>query len=121
MNIALESADMGAWDLNILEDTSIRTLDHDKIFGYDSILPEWGMKSFFKHILPEDLGYVQQRFENSYQTNKLFFQCRIIRTDKQIKWIEVHGNIYHDDNSVPNRMSGVISDIQNVKKLNFNC
>ena len=119
MNIALESADMGVWDLNILDDTSIRTLDHDKIFGYDSILPEWGMKSFFKHILPEDLVYVQQRFENSYQTNKLFFQCRIIRADKQIRWIEVHGNIYHDDNSIPNRMSGVISDITERKETEF--
>ena len=46
MNLALESANMGTWDLNMVNDTSIRTLDHDKIFGYDFLLPEWGIKIF---------------------------------------------------------------------------
>ncbi len=31
MNIALESANLGAWDLDLVNDTSIRTLDHDII------------------------------------------------------------------------------------------
>lgn len=116
MNIALESADMGAWDLDIVNDTSIRTLDHDKIFGYDSLVPEWGAKILFEHILPVDREYVQQRFEKSYETNKLYFQCRIIRKDKEIRWIEAYGNVYHDDKGVPVRILGVIGDITERKE-----
>jgi PAS domain S-box-containing protein len=116
MNIALESANMGAWDLDLLNNTSIRTLDHDKIFGYDSLLPEWNEKILFEHILPEDREYVQKRFEKSYETNKLYFQCRIIRVDKENRWIEIYGNIYRDDKNVPNRILGVISDITKRKE-----
>ena len=111
LNIALESADMGAWDLDLVNDTTIRTLDHDKIFGYDTLLPEWGTKIFLEHILSEDREYVQQRFEKSYDNKKLFFQCRIIRADKEIRWIEVYGNVYNDEKDVPIRILGVISDI----------
>jgi PAS domain S-box-containing protein len=116
MNLALESADMGALDLDIVNDTSIRTLDHDKIFGYDSLLPEWGLKIFFEHVLPDDREYVHERFEKSYETNKLYFQCRIIRADKQIRWIEAYGNVYKDNEGVPIRVLGVVSDITERKK-----
>ena len=116
MNLALESANMGALDIDILNDTSIRTVDHDKIFGYDSLLPEWGLKIFFKHILPEDLDYVQERFETSFNTKKLYFQCRIIRVDKEIRWIEGYGNVYDNDKGVPVRILGVVSDITERKE-----
>jgi PAS domain S-box-containing protein len=117
LNIALESADMGAWDLDLLNDTSIRTPEHDQIFGYNSLLPEWGLKIFFEHIVPEDRENVQQRFEKAYETNKLYFQCRINRADnKQIRWIEVYGNVYHDEKDVPIRMLGVIVDMTERKE-----
>jgi PAS domain S-box-containing protein len=117
LNLALESANMGAWDLDLINDTAIRTLEHDQIFGYDSLLPEWSAKIFFEHIIPEDREHVQQKFEKAYQTNKLFFQCRITRADnKQIRWIEAYGNVYRDKEDVPIRMLGVILDITERKK-----
>lgn len=116
LKIALESADMGAWDLNLEKDTSIRTLDHDKIFGHDTLLPEWGTKIYFEHILPEDREHVQQEFEKSYKTNKLYFKCRITRPDKEIRWIEVYGNVYRNEKSVPIRILGVVSDITESKE-----
>ncbi len=116
LKLALESSEMGAWDLDIVNDTSIRTLEHDQIFGYDSLLPEWGSKIFFEHILTADRKYVQQKFENAYETNKLYFQCRIIRPDKQIRWIEVYGNVYRDEKDVPIRMLGVVRDITERKE-----
>lgn len=112
LNLALESAAMGAWDLDLVNDTSIRTLEHDQIFGYDYLLPKWGAKILFEHILPEDREHVMQRFEKSKETNKLYFQCRIMRVDdKKMRWIEAYANVYHDDKDVPIRMLGVVSDI----------
>jgi PAS domain S-box-containing protein len=117
LKIALESAQMGAWDLDLVNDTAIRTLEHDQIFGYDSLLPEWGSKIFFEHIVPEDREYAQQRFDKAYETNKLYFQCRINRADnKKVRWIEVFGNVYRDEKDVPIRILGVVVDITERKE-----
>jgi PAS domain S-box-containing protein len=117
LDLALEAASMGAWDLDIENDTTIRTLEHDQIFGYDSFLPEWGAKIFFEHIIPEDREYAQQRFDKAYETNKLFLQYRIIRADnKQVRWIETYGNLYRNEKNVPIRMLGVVVDITERKE-----
>ena len=116
MNLALESAQMGALDIDIVNDTSIRTLDHDKIFGYKTLLPEWGLKNFFEHILDGDMEYVQKRFEIAFKTKKLYFECKILRTDNKIRWIEGFGNVYENENGEPVRILGVISDITERKE-----
>ena len=59
----LDSAGLGAWELDIVNDTAWRSLLHDQIFGYDYLLPEWGYEIFIEHVVPEDRAYVKQRFE----------------------------------------------------------
>ena len=46
LHLALESAQMGTWDLDLLTDTSVRSLRHDQIFGYASAIPTWGAARF---------------------------------------------------------------------------
>ena len=36
LTLALDSAQMGMWDLDLLTDTSVRSLRHDQIFGYSA-------------------------------------------------------------------------------------
>ena len=47
--IALEASDMGDWELNVATDTSRRTLQHDRIFGYDALQPRWGLQELRAH------------------------------------------------------------------------
>ena len=46
LNLALESGQVGMWDLDLLTDTSVRSLRHDQIFGYSSPVADVGSGDF---------------------------------------------------------------------------
>lgn len=83
--LALDSGQMGAWDLDLIRDTAIRSLKHDQIFGYDSLLPQWGAEIFMKHVVPDDREQVQEQFQEAFTKGNLNFECRIITQDKSIR------------------------------------
>jgi PAS domain S-box-containing protein len=53
LTLALDSAQMGMWDLDLLTDTSVRSLRHDQIFGYSAAVPTWGVAVFMTHVVPK--------------------------------------------------------------------
>ena len=52
LNLALGTNNTGVWDLNLLDHTAYRTLIHDRIFGYETLLPSWTYEMFLEHVLP---------------------------------------------------------------------
>src|SRR6266566_2033958 len=46
LNFALQFTHTGAWDLDLVDHTAHRTLEHDRIFGYGSLLPHWTYEIF---------------------------------------------------------------------------
>ena len=53
LDFALQKIDTGAWKLNLLDHSAHRTLLHDRIFGYQTFLPNWTYEMFLEHVLPE--------------------------------------------------------------------
>ena len=111
MNLALESAKMGAWDLDVAQDAAWRTLGHDEIFGYSTLQPDWGFENFMKHVLPEDRERTEAVFKDAIVTGQLQMECRIKRVDAAIRWVFARGRVFHDDQGTLIRMMGVITDI----------
>lgn len=116
LNMVLESGETGAWDLDIILDTAWRSLRHDQIFGYDSLLPDWGVKKFAEHIVPEDREMVKEAFETAKKTGSLFFECRIRRADNKVRWITAHGSVHYNEKGEAIRMMGTVNDITQQKK-----
>ncbi len=121
LRFTLEATQVGQWDLDLVTDTANRTLKHDQIFGYDALLPNWGYQTFLKHVHPEDRGQVEQAFEQAVAENKPWLvECRIIRTDQSVRWIWVKGvmgNVHLDETGKPRRMSGLVMDITERKRM----
>jgi len=117
LDLALESGHMGVWDLDLIHDTSWRSLQHDQIFGYESLLPEWGQAVFMQHVVPEDRDRISQCFEEALRTNRLDFECKITRRDQDQRWIYVRGQLYRDEMARPVHMMGTIMDITERKRL----
>ncbi len=48
---ALEAGELGIWGLDTKTGKAWRSLRHDQIFGYDTLLPEWTYQMFLEHVL----------------------------------------------------------------------
>ena len=116
LNLALDSAQMGVWELNLTNDTAIRTLRHDQIFGYPSLQPEWGSKIFLAHVVPEDQDLVKKRFEEAFATGHFNLECRIMWPDQSLHWIAAQGRVNRNHKGDPVRMMGVVTDITERKR-----
>jgi two-component system, NtrC family, sensor kinase len=116
LNLALESGQLGVWDLDLIHDTSWRSLHHDRIFGYESRIPDWGLAKALSHMVPEDRDRVSQCFEEAKRTGRLGFECQIIQPDQSRHSILVQGQIHRDVNARPIRMMGTVVDITEHKR-----
>ena len=119
--VLLDSAGIGAWELDLVNDTAWRSLLHDQIFGYDHLLPAWGFEIFITHVIPEDREYVKQRFEEAYSKGKFSMECRIKRADdNSIRWIRAEGFAYKNEKGELAKMTGIVNDINDRKKAEEN-
>jgi len=116
LNLALESAQVGMWDLDLLADTSVRSLRHDQIFGYSSPAPAWGTAIFMTHVVPEDRDEARRAFEIAMATGNFDMECRIQWADTSIHWISAKGRAYRNATGDPVRMMGTLMDITERKR-----
>ncbi|MHB8218249.1 MAG: PAS domain S-box protein [Candidatus Sulfotelmatobacter sp.] len=117
LTLASTSGEVGVWDLDLIADQAWRSLQHDRIFGYESLLPHWGREVFSRHVLSEDLDLVQHRFEEAFRTGHVSFECRIIRADKVTRWISAKGEVFRNEHGQPTRMAGVVTDVTERKRI----
>jgi PAS domain S-box-containing protein len=116
IRFVLAASDVGTWDLDLLNHTALRSLKHDQIFGYDNLLPEWTYEQFLQHVHPADRSAVDTRFRLAVSTKQNWnFECRIYRTDGQMRWIWATGRHKFDAEGNISRMSGIVQDISERK------
>ena len=109
---ALDVIETGYWDLNLIDHTAQRSLRHDQIFGYETMLPQWTFEMFLEHVVPEDRGAVNQKFQQAIESKGDWnFECRIIRRDGEQRWILAKGRHRLDSRGQPQLMGGIVQDI----------
>ena len=112
IRFALETSQIGAWDLDLRDHTANRTPRHDQIFGYPDLLPEWTYEMFLGHVHPDDRTGVDTRFRQAVEGHGDWsFECRILRVDGEWRWIWAAGRHLLDASDAPRRMAGVVQDI----------
>ena len=119
LQFMLDSAQLGDWDLDLISDTSQRSLRHDQAFGYTEPIEDWGFKTFIQHVHPEDRSDVERLFRDSVTRQKDWHvECRIVWPhDGGVRWISVHGSIYRAVGGTPTRMLGIVTDITERKQV----
>ena len=115
---ALEAADLGQWELNLRDQTALRTPRHDRIFGYDDPLPEWTYGMFLQHVVPADRERVEAEFKKSAVTGMaLDIECRVRRADGQERHIWTKARIRRNTGGEIERMAGIIGDNTERRKM----
>jgi len=118
LRFALETSHTGAWDLDLVDHTAYRSLEHDRIFGYEQLLPEWTYEMFLDHVLPGDREMVDAKFRKATTARSDWsFECRIRRVDGEVRWIWAAGRHSIDATGNMRRMAGIVQDINERKRL----
>jgi len=117
LQMAVEAAQLGIWDLDLATDRAFRSLLHDQIFGFDTLQPEWGAEIAMTHVVPEDREAFKDSFAEAFRTNRFLMECRIHRgIDQELRWISAQGLVYRDREGKPARLMGIVADITDRKQ-----
>ena len=117
LQFALDAARVGDWDLDLVNDTSRRSLRHDQAFGYSEPIADWGFANFIKHVHPDDRASVEQQFHDAVEKRTEWHPvCRVIWPDGSLHWIEAHGTVYRTLEGKPTHMLGIVANIDDRKK-----
>jgi PAS domain S-box-containing protein len=121
LQVALDAGRLGSWELDLTNDTSIRSLRHDQIFGYPEGVAEWGYRRFMQQVLPEYRDRVEAAFRQAiHHGSTCRFECRIRRHgDGSIRWIEAHGrpDPAGTTGTRVERILGIVADITERKEM----
>ena len=111
LQVALDSAGMGSWELYLSTGAIHRTSRHDQIFGYSEIQPFWDLDMTIQHVVEEDRAAVRQAFAEAELTGTLDVEARIHRICRgEPRWTHFSGRTFYID-GLPTRIAGVIVDI----------
>lgn len=116
LELALDAADMGSWDIDLTTGVAERTLRHDRIFGYTELAPEWNVAIFLRHVDPDQRAMVAAQFDAAPSTGGIDFECSIRTENGAQRWIAAKGRMRYAPDGTPVRVTGVVSDITDRKE-----
>lgn len=116
-SLALEGSKTGVWVRDLTSGATHRSLEHDRIFGYKSLLPDWTNEIFLKHVLPDDRPEVERCFIKALRTRGDWnFECRIRRLDGKIRWLRAAGRHRLDNCGEPRYLTCIVQDVTTRKQ-----
>jgi PAS domain S-box-containing protein len=111
LQLALDAADMGHWDLDLVTDTVTRSARYDQIFGYADTVKAWGLPMMLSQFVLEDRDAVREEFLRAESSGSVEIEKRIHRlSDGATRWVQIKGRTFYVDGRAT-RISGVVSDI----------
>lgn len=117
--IALQSAEMAAWDWDVSGDKVVWNEQHYLLFGVQPGPGEHDSSYFLQFIFEDDKELVIKSLTEAIEKTGVYrAEFRIVRMDTQeIRWMSDFGRAIEWENNKALRMVGVMFDITDRKKL----
>ncbi|NTU68327.1 MAG: PAS domain-containing protein [Chlorobiaceae bacterium] len=116
--LIFENYHIAAWSADLRNHSVLRTLEHDRIFGYESLLPVWNYQIFLHHVLPEDRPMVEQsHHEIMERLTNWSSEYRIRRADGEVRHLLDIGGCMRDENGKAIRIQALTTDITEQKMM----
>jgi len=110
LRLALDAADMGNWDMDLLTGRTTRSARFDQIIG-DVHLGKWTPEAAAQLFVDEDRRAVADAFASAIHSGIIDLEKRIRRrNDGALRWVQIKGLTFYDEGK-PVRIAGVVSDV----------
>ncbi len=116
LDFALDAGQIGIWELDLSNDTSVRNIRHDQLFGYEEAIPHWGIDDLRRHIHPDDQESFNEDFTNALTTNHWVMETKIIWPDNSIHFVLINGKVINDQAGKAEKILGTVVDITKIKQ-----
>jgi two-component system, chemotaxis family, CheB/CheR fusion protein len=117
---ALASAEMAAWDWNVVDDRIIWNDQHSHILGLQPDNKDKNAALFISFVHPDDVEIVDSALRKAVREDSPYrAEFRVVRADNsEIRWMSGFGRaVTRDDEGMATRMVGVMYDITNRKRI----
>jgi PAS domain S-box-containing protein len=119
LELAIEGANQGLWDVNLLSKNIYINKKFAQLLGYNSPKElQLSFENWKKIFHPNDLLQLYESFfmHRTKKTNSLNCEIRMINKQGNYQWMAIHGKISESDQEKPVRFTGSILDISNQKE-----
>ncbi len=113
--LAIEAAEMGTFDLNLVSGEFIYTERMAKLFGLMN--SNVSSQVFRERIHPDDEHIRKKAMDEAWETGNLSYEARVIWPDKTAHWVKIKGKVIFDEHNYPLRMHGIAMDVTERKML----
>jgi PAS domain S-box-containing protein len=119
LRLAIESADLGSFTWNMLDNEFNFSDRLANIYGYPGS-NKLSYNNLLEAIDGNDRHIADRSFEKAIQTSVLKYEVRIVLPNmyQPIHWIRLIAKILFDEKHVPVKMQGIVLDITDQKKAN---
>ncbi|WP_416675687.1 hybrid sensor histidine kinase/response regulator [Egbenema bharatensis] len=116
LQLALQGADCGTWDYDLISQTLTWSNRCRSMFGIDPAV-EMSYAVFSQAIHPDDRERVHQAVEAAItQGQEYDVEMRTLWPNGTVRWVRSMGRVYCTEAGAPYRMAGVAFDISNLKQ-----
>ncbi|ABA23074.1 PAS/PAC sensor hybrid histidine kinase [Trichormus variabilis ATCC 29413] len=119
--LALDAANLGFWDWNVLTEKVVWSENHELLFGLVPGSFDGAYETFLCCVHPEDRESVMQVISACLNNKTDYYdEFRIVWPEKSIHWIAAKGRFFYNEQGQPVRMIGVCMDITESKRSEEN-
>lgn len=117
LKTALEAAQMGMWDWNLVTGEINWSPEHEHLLGLPLGSFDGRYETFDACLHPDDREGLNQAIAYSLKNRVPYHhEYRVVWTDGSVHWIEGRGQAFYSDDGQPVRMSGTIMAIDERKQ-----
>ncbi|MFB2878726.1 PAS domain S-box protein [Floridanema aerugineum] len=112
LKTALNAAQMGMWDWDMVTGKIIWSPEHEQLFGLAPGSFDGRYETFDSYLYPDDREGLNQAIDQSLKNHTPYdYEYRIVWADGSMHWVEGRGKAFYNQQGQPVRMSGTIMAI----------
>ncbi|HXF63210.1 MAG TPA: PAS domain S-box protein [Caldilineaceae bacterium] len=111
LQIALDTAGMGTWDVDLTSWRVRRAASLDRLFGLPVAGDARSVEEYLAYVHPADLAAVRASIETAGRNGDTYsLEYRILRPDGQMRWLSARGRVVRNAQGQAVRLLGALVD-----------